>query len=140
MGRPTNYSLEIAKKICDAIATSPYGLEKICEMNPDLPGQRTIFTWRNKHEEFEHLYARAKVKQSDLLAEECLNIAAKCDKNNWNQARLLIDTHKWLASKLLPKIYGDRISLEQKTEQTDQQKEEIKALRASLDAKNKKDY
>ena len=32
-----------------------------------------------------------------------------CNNESINRARLRIDTRKWIASKLAPKIYGDKI-------------------------------
>ena len=32
--------------------------------------------------------------------------------------RLMLDTRKWVASKLLPKVYGDRLTVDQRTQQT----------------------
>lgn len=56
------------------------------------------------------------------------------------RSRIRIDTRKWLACKLLPKQYGDKIQLEQKTEENEKLKEELIELRAKLDAQNRKDY
>jgi hypothetical protein len=53
---------------------------------------------------------------------------------------LRIDTRKWLASKLLPKQYGDKVIIEQKTEENEKLMSEILELRKKLEAKNKKDY
>ena len=119
-GRPTDYNDEIAALICERVATNTCGLQKMCAMYDDLPVQSTINLWRYKHPEFSDQYAKAKLVQADLLAEECLEIADdsrgdikydedgndSCNSEFVARSRLRIDTRKWLAAKLLPKQYG----------------------------------
>ncbi len=59
-GRPTLYTLEMAEKICDAIAGSEKSLDTICRKNLDFPKERTIRTWRREKKDFQHMYALAK--------------------------------------------------------------------------------
>jgi hypothetical protein len=153
-GRPTIYNLKLAQQICDAVAKSPFGIKKICSLNDSFPHHDTIGEWRLKYQEFSGLYAQAKLKQADILAEFCIEIADDssqdiivnkfgeevCNVEFIARSRLRIDTRKWLASKLLPKLYGDKYILGQKTEENEELKDEIRELRAKLDAKNKKDY
>ncbi len=127
MGRPTLYSEELANLICERVSTSTLGLARLCELHQDLPCKDTINTWRYKYPEFSAQYARAKLFQADLLAEEMLDIADD-GSNDWmetfgddgesigwkingehvQRSRLRIDTRKFLAAKLLPKQYGDK--------------------------------
>lgn len=123
-GRPSMYTQELADLICLRTATSTFGLKKLCDMYDDLPNHDTVFQWRYKNKEFADQYTKAKIAQAELLAEEIIDI---CDdgRNDWmlslseeeqlayklngehvNRSRLRIDTRKWHASKLLPKIYG----------------------------------
>jgi len=126
MGRPTLYSTELAALICERVATSTFGLARLCELHADLPEKITINVWRYKYPDFAAQYAQAKLIQADLLAEEILDIAddgtndwmASFDENgnpSWklngehvNRSRLRIDTRKFLAAKLLPKQYGEK--------------------------------
>jgi hypothetical protein len=57
------------------------------------------------------MYARAREERADLLAKEILEIAdAPCkDAVEVAHARNRLDTRKWLASKLAPRKYGDRV-------------------------------
>ncbi len=123
-GRPTLYTEELANLICERVATCTMGLARLCELHDDLPSKFTINLWRYRHSEFSTQYAQAKLKQADLLAEEILDIADD-GTNDWmesfgedgdtvyklngehvQRSRLRIDTRKFLASKLLPKQYG----------------------------------
>ena len=122
MGRPSDYNEEIAALVCERVATITCGLAKMCDMYDDMPTQSTVNLWRYRHPEFSAQYALAKLKQADLLAEECLDISddnsrdikydkdgnESCNSEFVQRSRLRIDTRKWLASKLLPKAYGDR--------------------------------
>jgi len=139
-GRPSEYTQEKGDKICKIISTTSLGLPKICSMHEDFPQPSTVREWRLKYEEFSAKYARAKLAQADILAEECLEIADNSISENYNADRLRIDTRKWLASKLLPKQYGDTKLLEQKTEENEKLREELITLRTKLDESNKKEY
>lgn len=148
------FSQELADFICDKVSTHTMGIRKLCKLFPEMPRPETIRTWRLKNESFHAQYARAKIIQADILAEDCLDIADDDSGDNlitengkkvanvefMSRSRLRIDTRKWLASKLVPKIYGERIQLEQKNEENDALKEELLALRKKLDDENKKDY
>jgi len=62
------------------------------------------------------LAARAREERGDLLAKEILEIAdAPCENAvEVQHARNRIDTRKWLASKLAPRKYGDRVEHDHK--------------------------
>ena len=125
-GRPTDYNPEIAARICELVATTTHGLKKLTVLNPELPHMDTIYVWRYRHKEFAEQYAEAKRKQADLLAEEIINIAddglndtyinddgkVMVDHDVVQRSRLRIDTRKWIACKLLPKVYGERVQVD----------------------------
>lgn len=123
VGRPSLYNKILADKICVAVATSTAGLTKICQKNPDFPHPDSIYEWRYRHKEFSDNYANAKRTQAELMAEEIVAIAddgtndtyidddgnIKTDTDVVSRSRLRVDTRKWIACKLLPKIYGDKV-------------------------------
>lgn len=128
-GRPLEYTKEMGDYICEIVSSTGYGLLKITQLYPELPDKMTINRWRYRVPAFRAQYALAKVEQADILAEECLEIAdddskdIKFDKDGNElcntefiaRARLRVDTRKFLAAKLLPKLYGDKVD-EKKTE------------------------
>lgn len=123
IGRPTLATPEMLTRICDLVATHELGLPSLCVKYPDLPEPQTINEWRRKNKEFSSSYALAKQFQAELLAESINDVAENLNRYSYKdkesgaikidagmvaQARLLIDTRKWMAAKLAPKIYGER--------------------------------
>ena len=120
-GRPLEYTKEMGDFICELTSSTGYGLLKLTKLYPELPDKMTINRWRHRLPEFRDQYAMAKLEQADILAEECLEIADDdshdirvdpttgfevCNTEFIARSRLRIDTRKWLAAKLLPKLYG----------------------------------
>ena len=122
-GRPSNYNDGLADRICELVATSNLGTNKLCKLYAWMPNADTIYQWRYRHAEFADKYARAKARQAELMVEEIIDIAddgtndtyvdengnQKVDTDIVARSRLRIDTRKWYASKLAPKIYGDKV-------------------------------
>lgn len=128
-GRPSLYSESMADAICTRIANGE-SLRTICS-DDDMPDKSTVFRWLAKHEEFATKYARAREVQAEAIFDEMLDIADD-GSNDWMEKRnadgevigwqengealrrsdLRIKTRQWVASKLLPKKYGDRQQME----------------------------
>jgi hypothetical protein len=122
-GRPTDYTPKLVNEICTTIASSSKGISRLCKDNSSWPTKETIFSWLKTYGDFSDQYARAKRLQIEVLVDEIIEIADDssqdniinqqgqiiCNNATINRARLRIDTRKWIASKLAPKIYGDKI-------------------------------
>lgn len=110
--RPSEFNPEVAERICFAIVEGQ-SLTKLCERDKSLPNWTTIFKWRRVNEEFDHAYAQAREMRAELWADEIIDIADEPAKDMAavTRARLRVDTRKWLLSKLLPKIYGDKLEV-----------------------------
>jgi hypothetical protein len=74
--------------------------------------------------DFAARYARAREAQADKLFDECLTIAdsqaddvqivdgvEQVNHDVIARAKLRIDTRKWMAGKLRPKVYGDKLAI-----------------------------
>ena len=107
-----NWTPELEDAICAAIAINPKGLEHICKANPHFPCADKIYEYRRENTEFSEKYTRAKADQCLVLADEIIGIADTCDNENWKPAQVRIDARKWLAGKLAPKIFGEKIQQE----------------------------
>ncbi len=109
-GRPSRYNAVIADAICWQLVEGR-SLRDICSAD-DVPDRRSIQRWLDQREDFRLQYARAKELQAHCLADECLDIADKSREGTAEQiqsAKLRVDTRKWFAGKLLPKVYGDKL-------------------------------
>lgn len=124
----------MAAAICEHIADGK-SLRVIAAME-DMPAMSTIMVWLDgRQPEFTEQYARAREAQADKLAEEMLAISdeecttVRADKHGSRdddgtgstevvfdatavaRNRLRVDTRKWLASKMAPKKYGDKLGI-----------------------------
>lgn len=96
--------------ICACISVG-MPLAKICEANKDtIPTINTIFNWLNEDVDLLSQYMRAREASADHLADEIVWIAD--NEPDPNVARVRIDARKWVAAKLKPKRYGDKITTE----------------------------
>lgn len=111
LGRPPEYTDEIFDTICERLADGK-SLKRICE-DEDMPSKATFYNWINNNKELLDKYARAKDDASDALADDIQDIGDRVltGKYEPNAARVAIDAKKWIASKLKPKKYGDKIDM-----------------------------
>ncbi len=129
MGRPSDYTKELAIEVCARLAEGQ-SMRKIAK-DEHMPSVKTLFTWLGKHEEFLQQYEKAKAECADMYAEEIIEIAddssndyvdvqdengatgaTRLNTEHVQRSRLRIDSRKWVASKLKPKKYGDKIQQE----------------------------
>lgn len=126
MARPSDYTLEKAALICARLASGE-SLAAICR-DDESPDVTTVYRWLAAHEEFRHLYARAREDQADTLADQIIDIAdtpiigvkTKTDGQGKVETtegdmiehrRLQVDARKWIAAKLRPRKYGEKLEL-----------------------------
>ena len=121
------YSPELAELIC-AELTEGKSLREVCRQD-GMPSETAVRLWSLEDRNgFASQYAKARAVGYQRLADELLDIADD-GSNDWmerndgeNQAflvngealgrsRLRVDTRKWLLSKVLPKIYGDKLAI-----------------------------
>lgn len=125
MARPSDYTQELADNICAQLANG-LSLRTVC-LADDMPDKSTVFRWLRTNKEFCDQYTRAKEESADALVEEMLDISDDgandymtrdytnggsemvVDHDHISRSRLRIDTRKWIASKLKPKKYGEKI-------------------------------
>jgi hypothetical protein len=118
----SKYTQEIADKITSLVATTSKSMRTICKEVKVPYG--THLQWLRDKEDYSSQYARAKEDQSDLLIEEMIEIAddssgdSKVTENGEvinseyvQRSKIRIDTRKWIASKLKPKKYGDKVDV-----------------------------
>lgn len=128
IGRPALYSLELGERLCGELATG-VSMKTAC-LPDDMPSAATVFGWMRKHPEFLEMYTRAKQEAADALVEEMLDISDD-GTNDWmethdkdgndtgykvngehvQRSRLRVETRKWIAAKLKPKKYGEKVDV-----------------------------
>ena len=120
MGRPVLYGLDnpIWETIVEGIADGK-SLSSVLKA-PNMPSHALARLMIRDNVVFREAYERALQHRADRLAEEILELADEdppkglegASLNAWVQnKRLRVDTRKWIASKLKPKTYGDRIDV-----------------------------
>jgi hypothetical protein len=108
MGRPTDYTPELAAEICERLAGGE-PLQTICRKTDGMPTDTTVRRWRYAHPEFGAMYAHAREEAGHAWAERAVAMALTADPVTAAAVRVKYDALRWYASKLAPKAYGDRI-------------------------------
>lgn len=129
MGGPiTVYTPELAEAICERLADG-MTLRQACR-DEGMPKESTVRRWvLSDTGGFCAQYARAREVGYQAMADELIEISDN-GTNDWiereteagrivteyngdhvTRSRLRTDTRKWLLSKALPKVYGDRVAL-----------------------------
>ena len=128
-GRPIEFNKKLSDEICLRLKNGE-SLRAICR-DEAMPHISTIFDWIQKSQEcikpyagFSEQYARAREVQADVLFDECADIAdqgkadhyvdpetgeLRVDGDAIQRAKLRIETRRWMAEKMKPKKYGDKI-------------------------------
>lgn len=128
VGRPSSFTQETADVICERIANGE-SLRSICD-DEGMPSKSTVCKWLNQEPDFSDQYRRAREAQADALFDDILTIADD-GRNDWmekvnadgenigwqvngeamRRSQLRIDARKWMAGKLKPKKYGEKLDL-----------------------------
>jgi hypothetical protein len=101
----------------------------------DMPSRQTLDNWLHEHEGFFDMYARAREKRTELFVDEIVEIADDPELDAQDK-RVRVDTRKWLLSKILPRQFGDSVTLKGdpknplQVNRTDLSEKELMALAA----------
>ena len=120
VGRPSTFTIEMGDLICERMETGE-SLRSICR-DDDFPHLGQVIRWlaSNANTGFRLQYAHSRQAGLEVMADDVLNIAdqdpvltpdGKIDNAGVQHQRLRVDTRKWILSKQLPKVYGDRTIL-----------------------------
>ena len=109
----------ITELVCSELALGK-SLRSILDADDKLPSASTFLDWIGADSFLAEQYAHARQMAYELLADEIVAIADEnytTDEHGVRERlsteaiqrnRLRVDTRKWMLSKMLPKIYGDR--------------------------------
>lgn len=124
-GRPSKYTPTLGDEICDRLAKGE-SLNAICK-DAYMPAESTVRAWAlDINHPISANYARSREIAYHRMAEELLFIADDGTNDTMvdedgnritnhdviQRSRLRVDTRKWILSKMLPKVFGDKITQE----------------------------
>ena len=113
----------ITAMVCAQIAQGK-SLRSILDADDKLPTVRSFLDWMGADGELAIQYAHARQTQYELLADEIVAISdenyttdehgvkERLSSEAIQRNRLRVDTRKWMLSKMLPKVYGDKLQTE----------------------------
>ena len=127
------FSAKLGRYICEQIA-SGRSLTSVCK-EEKMPHKQQVIRWimsdRSPFKKFQGEYAQARQISYEIMADEIFDIAddgsndwvekqgkdgstyMAFDNDHYQRSRLRVDTRKWFLSKVLPKIYGDKVQVDQ---------------------------
>ncbi len=120
-GRPNCVTPELALAVCNELSSGKT-LSQILEENPTWPSREAFYNYQRVNEEFDKMYTQAKRFQVDAMVDEAIRMARDrskdCEivdgKKVYNTAGimrdgLIISSLKWYASKVYPKVWGEKV-------------------------------
>jgi hypothetical protein len=108
-GRPSKKSPAIIDDIIAGVS-SGRSIANVCANDPGMPDVRSVYRWLGDDDDFRLAYLRACSNRSLVYADTIGDIAQAvlAGKLDPNGARVAIDSYKWLATKLVPTVFGER--------------------------------
>jgi hypothetical protein len=113
VGRPTIRTHEVEGEILGRLAIGQ-SMRSICTED-GMPALTTVFRWLAEDQVFAAAYAAARDAQAETLADELVELADSArgePAEVVSAVKLAVDTRKWVASKLKPKKYGDKLDVD----------------------------
>ncbi len=113
IGRPPSFPKfdpAIGLNICWAIACGRSLREIVAEHG--LPDRAVVYGWVLDEPDFATAYARAREIAAQGIADELRELSRTANAENAQAVRLMVDTDKWVLSKMLPRLYGDKLQVD----------------------------
>jgi hypothetical protein len=144
-GGPVPYSAELSDRVLGELMEGRT-LVDACD-DPGMPSKGTVLLWvRRDRDGFAARYREAREIGGQIMVDELITIgddsrhdqvrrrteggeaALVVDHENINRSRLRCENRRWILSKALPRIYGERLEVSAKHEAGDGWAELLKAL------------
>ena len=119
MARPSEYDFKLCEEICDEIANGK-NIIKVLESKKEFPSWPTFRRWKNENEELRTLYVNSQQDKGIALENE-IDDTMKLVKEGTidaSTANVIIQTLKWKMAKFYPKMFGDKLEVDQNTSMT----------------------
>jgi hypothetical protein len=101
---------ELTLALCDRLAAGK-PLYRICQ-DPKMPSLTEVYVRMAHDEAFGELIHRARAAQQHAMVDQTIELADSATPADWQVKRLQIWSRQWVASKLQPRFYGDRMQTE----------------------------
>lgn len=127
-------------RVCKLVATDSRSLKLILKDYPELPDVQSVYHWRMENPSFSEKFHLARCAQAQMVIDEILELAddpANCEPEILNWAKERIKARQWMATRLIPKIYGDKLQTEHSVNEST--KEVVKRV-ADINKEAEKDY
>lgn len=118
-GRKTVFDQDIADEVCARLSEGE-SLRSICR-DDNMPAESTVRAWAlDDVNNFYAQYTRARQLMAERLADDIIDLcdmppektqSGSVDSGDVAHKRLMVDTRKWMVSKMLPKVYGDKVQV-----------------------------
>lgn len=112
MARPRKHDRpKIIKAVCVAISGGQL-VNDACKAEGITAGQ--LREWVAVDAKYSALYARAREEQAHAIADEAIALADAAVPGKFgdvDKVRLQVDARKWLASKIAPRLYGEKLEV-----------------------------
>lgn len=111
LGRPSLYSPQLAATIV-ARLSGGLSLRRLCRQN-GMPNVATVLRWVGERADFREQYVRALEARGCAYGEQVVDVAHRVMAGELapDVGRVAIDGLKWAASRMAPRVYGDRVAL-----------------------------
>lgn len=115
------YDPAVADVICELLMESELGLYALLASRPDLPAWATVNRWMDQNAPFREAIMRARNMRLERMADGLCDLAGEArglsTSHEVQAVKLEVDTRKWILSKLMSQVFGDKLDLTSKGEQ-----------------------
>jgi hypothetical protein len=113
---PVHFSQPLFDEICSQLAAGR--TLRAIERMDGMPTAAAVIHWVHENLELNKQYTRAREIGYTLMADDIIEISDTPvlteHGDTTDRSRLRVESRKWLLSKALPKVYGDKQSVEGK--------------------------
>lgn len=116
MARPSEYNFELCEEICERIMDGE-NIKAVLSSDDRFPSFPTWCKWKRENDELLNLYVNSIQDKSESVDAKIDEIWEGCRNGQYDAstANVLIQTLKWKASKYYPKMFGDKLDIDHKT-------------------------
>jgi hypothetical protein len=141
-GGPVRYSADVADRVIGELMEGRT-LVEVCD-DPGMPSKGTVLTWvKRDHDGFAARYREAREVGSQIIVDKLLTIgddlargrrpggeagAPGVTREDVELARIRCDNRRWVLSRAMPRIYGDRVRIDARHDAGDGWAEVLKAV------------